>query len=120
MRDPMALKLSKWPFFLGDALLLGAAYFIYFQSKQPVGFWQIAFVVLCVAGGAWLSIMPFLLEYRLLAKLAEASALTTVTAQMKNLAEIGVAIAGATAQWQKVQESADKTAADAAEMARRM
>ena len=59
---------------VGDLMLLGAAYFIYFQSKLPMGAWQIFFIVLCVAGAATLGIMPFLLEYRLALKLAEANA----------------------------------------------
>src|SRR5438105_3081929 len=113
-------KLSKWPFYLGDALLLGAAYFIYFQSKLPMGPWQIFFVVSCVAGGACLGIMPFLLEYRILVKLAEARALTTVVSQLKNLEGLAGQISGATGQWQHAQEQADKTAALATQLAERM
>ena len=120
MRDPLAPGLSKWPFFLGDALLVGAAWFIYFQSKLPMGAWQIGFVVLCVAGGAGLGIMPFLLEYRVLAKLAEAKSLATVISQMQQLEEIAARIGGATGQWQTVQETAEKTAASANAIAERM
>jgi len=110
MRDPMSPTLAKWPFYVGDLLLLGAAYFVSSQSKLPMGPWQIVFVVLCVAGGAWLCVMPFLLEYRVQAKLAEAHSLTTVVAQIRNLDGIAQQISGATARWQTVQEQADKTA----------
>ena len=48
----------------GYFLLLGAAGFIVSQSKSGMGVWQMSFIVLCVAGGAWLAIMPFLFEYR--------------------------------------------------------
>jgi len=120
MFNQLEPKLSKWPFYLGDALLLGAAYFIYFQSKLPMGPWQIFFVVLCVAGGAWLAIMPFLFEYRVMAKLAEAQALTTVVSQMQNLETLAARISGATGQWQQTQEQADKTATLARELAERM
>src|SRR5437764_3684022 len=99
MLDQQHPKLSKWPFCLGDALLVGAAYFIYFQSKLPMGPWQIFFVVVCVAGGAWLAIMPFLLEYRVLVKLAEARALSTTMAQMQNLENLAAQISSATGQW---------------------
>ena len=51
MRDQLEFKLHKTPFFIGDLMLLGAAFFIYFQSKLPMGAWQIFFIVLCVAGG---------------------------------------------------------------------
>ena len=85
MRDQSEFKLHKLPFFIGDAMLLGAAFFIYFQSKLPMGAWQIFFIVLCVAGGAVLGIMPFLLEYRLALKLAEANALADVAPQIQNV-----------------------------------
>src|SRR2546423_6527401 len=120
MLDQQYPKLSKWPFCLGDALLVGAAYFIYFQSKLPMGPWQIFFVVVCVTGGACLGVMPFLLEYRMLVKLAEARALTTVMAQMQNLEGLTAHINNATGQWQGVQEQANTTATLAGELAQRM
>jgi len=111
MRDQNEPKLAKWPFYIGDSLLVGAAWFIYLQSKLPMGPWQIAFVVLCVGGGALLGVMPFLLEYRVFAKLAEARELATVVSQMKNLETLSAQISGATGQWMSAQESADRTAA---------
>jgi molecular chaperone GrpE (heat shock protein) len=120
MRDPIEVNLSKWPFVCGDLLLVGAAGFIYRQSTLPMGPWQIAFVVLCVAGGAWLGIMPFLLEYRTLVKLAEARGLTTVVAQMQNLETIAGQIAGATGRWQNAQEEAEKVASAAKAISERM
>lgn len=116
----MEPKLPKWPFLLGDGVLLGAAWFVYFQSKLPMGLWQTGFVVLCVAGGAWLGIMPFLLEYRVFVKLAEARALATVTSQLQNLESLANQIGGASSQWQNVQQSADQTAAAAKTIAERM
>jgi molecular chaperone GrpE (heat shock protein) len=120
MRDQMEFKLHKTPFFIGDLMLLGAAFFIYFQSKLPMGAWQIFFVVLCVAGGAVLGIMPFLLEYRLALKLAEANALAEVVPQIQNVQSAAQQIAGATRQWQNVQEQADKTAGLAKQLSERM
>ena len=113
-------KLSKWPFFLGDALLLCAAYSIYHPAKLPPGPWQLAFAVLCVAVGAWLGILPFVLEYRAAIKVAEAGALTTVVRNLQNLERLATQIGSATGQWQNVQEQADKTAALAREIAERM
>jgi molecular chaperone GrpE (heat shock protein) len=116
----MEAKLSKWPFIAGDMLLLGVAYFIYFQSKLPMGASQIFFVVLCVAGGAWLGIMPFLLEYRLACKLAEVEKLTSVTSQIQGLEALSRQINSATSQWSGVQEHAEKTTALSKSMADRM
>jgi molecular chaperone GrpE (heat shock protein) len=120
MRNLTEPQLAKWPFFLGDVLLLGAAWFIASQTKMPMGVWQMLFVIFCVAGGAWLAIMPFLFEYHLAMKLAEARALTSVAAQMKNLEGLSAQIQNATGQWQTVQEHSDKTAASAREIADRM
>src|SRR5437867_1659283 len=71
MSNQIEPKLSKWPFYLADVVLLGAAWFIFAQSKLPMGIWEILLSTLCIALGALLSIVPFVLEYRLIAKLAE-------------------------------------------------
>lgn len=120
MRDPIEPKLAKWPFYLGDALLLGAACFISAQKSLPMASWQIGFIVLCVAGGATLAILPFLLEYRLLAKMVQIRELAGVMTQIRNLETLASQISGATARWNTVQESADKTAATAKAIADRM
>jgi len=120
MPTRLEARISKWPFFAGDTLLLGAAFFVYFQSKLPMGAWQIFFVVLCVAGGAWLGIMPFLLEYRLACKLAETEALKSIGAQLGELDTLARQINHATNQWSGVQEQADKTAALSKGLAERM
>jgi molecular chaperone GrpE (heat shock protein) len=101
-------------------MLLGAAFFIYFQSKLPMGAWQILFIVLCVAGGAVLGIMPFLLEYRLALKLAEANALADVVPQIQNVQGVAQQISSATSHWQSIQEQADKTAGLAKQLSERM
>jgi molecular chaperone GrpE (heat shock protein) len=120
MTESTAPKLSKWPFFLGDGLLLGMAYFISHQSKFALGHWELCFVLLCVAGGALLCIAPFLLEYDALVKVMQAGALNTVVSQLKNLEGIANQISGATGKWQDAQDQADKTAAAAREIAERM
>jgi molecular chaperone GrpE (heat shock protein) len=120
MSDPTELKLPKWPFYLGDGLLLGAAYFICTRAPLPLGHWHVGLAVLCIAAGALLCVAPFLLEYRAQVKLAEARGLTTVVAQVQNLELLSGQISGATGKWQEAQEQADKTAAGAREIAERM
>jgi molecular chaperone GrpE (heat shock protein) len=85
-----------------------------------MGVWQLFFIILCVAGGAVMGIMPFLLEYRLMLKLAEVQALSSATSQLQNLEQIAKQIGSATGQWYAVQESADKTAAHAQEITDKM
>src|SRR2546430_2725866 len=120
MREPTQPNIHKWPFLLGDALLVGTAWFIYFQSKLPMGAWQIFFVVLCIAAGAWLGIMPFLLEYRLTIKLAETRTLATTVGQIQNVERVAGEISAATSQWQSIQEQAQKTAAGSEALVARM
>src|SRR5271165_3247348 len=120
MRDPKETRLSKWAFFLGDFLLLGAAGLIYSKSSLPLGAWQIGFIVLCVAAGAWLAVLPFLLEYRVVARFAEADAVADVVGQITSLESIAEQITGATARRQSVQEAADKVAMTAKGIAERM
>lgn len=120
MSDAIAPKLSKWPFFVGDGLLLGTAYLIGHQSKFALGHWEMCLVVLCVVGGALLGVTPFLLEYAALVKVAQAGALSTVVSELKNLEGIANQISGATGKWQDAQEQADRTARGAREIADRM
>src|SRR5690242_4396052 len=108
MHDKKEPKLTKWPFFLGDFLLLAVAYFISAQSRFPVELWQMLVMFLCVATSAALGVLPFLLEYRLLVKVAEAQALSTVVGQIQHLEIIAAQISQATNQWQNIHGEAEK------------
>jgi molecular chaperone GrpE (heat shock protein) len=120
MSDPTEPRLPKWPFYLGDGLLLGAAYYICRRTQLPLGHWEMCLAVLCIGAGALLSITPFLLEYRAQVKLAEARGLTTVVTQMQDLESIAAQISGATGKWQEAQQQADRTAAAARDTAEQM
>ena len=117
MRAQTDTKLSKWPFFVADAFLLGAAYFVSLQAMGPLA---LALLVVCVGAGAGVCILPFVLEYRLTAKLAEANTLATATEQMHNLEELANQITSATGRWQNVQEASEKVSASAKSIAERM
>jgi molecular chaperone GrpE (heat shock protein) len=120
MSNSNGAKPARWPFYLGDGLLLGAAYCIWQQTRANMGLGELGLAVLCIVLGALLGIAPALLEYRAALKLAEAGALTTVVAQMKNLEALASQISGATGRWQEVQEQSDRTVAGAREIAERM
>jgi len=112
--------LAKWPFFLGDAVLLVVAGFICAQNKLPLGHWELACLLVSGAAGAGLAVVPFVLEYRAAIRLGETSALTSTVAQIQNLDLLAVQISAATAQWQIVQEQSSKTVGAAREIAERM
>jgi len=113
-------KLAKWPFFLGDAILLGFAGLMVYQSGWPLGLWQLAIVLGAIVVGAWLSIIPFLREYQAAVKLSEADQLANTVEQMKNLDLINKQISMATGQWQTVQDHSARTVGAAKEIADRM
>ena len=117
MHDHIVPKLPKWPFFLGDALLLGLAYHISFQSKSPLGEMEILACVFCVAIGSGLGLLPFLSEYRAGVKIAQAEKLAAAVAKVQNLEQVAAQISSATNHWQGAQDAADKTTRAAREIA---
>ncbi|HXT11339.1 MAG TPA: nucleotide exchange factor GrpE [Candidatus Angelobacter sp.] len=118
MQESTAPRLAKWPFFLGSVLLLVLfAWFFLHQTKRPLSASEVLGCIACVGFGAFFIIWPFVLEYRSAAKLLETATLTTVVSQVQNLEQLAGQIAGATAQWQSVQEAADKTARQAKDIA---
>jgi molecular chaperone GrpE (heat shock protein) len=113
-------RVSKWPFWAGDLILVLLALGIYFQCQRPLGVWELLLVVLCVALGAILGVCPFILEYRALVKLIEVAELKDVAAQVQSVEKLASQIQAATGQWQSVQEAADKTALNATQIAERI
>jgi molecular chaperone GrpE (heat shock protein) len=117
MRDQIIPKLPKWPFFIGDLLLVGLAFYICYQSQASLHRWEIAACVLCVAIGATLGVLPFVTEYRAIVKLAEAQNLAGAVAQIQNLEKVAIQISSATNHWQVAQDAASKTSTAAKQIA---
>lgn len=120
MKQRPAPTLPKWPFLTGDILLLGLAWWIVTRSPDPFAFWPLCFMVLCVAGGAWIAVVPYLAEFRAAMKLTEADSLTDVVRQINELEAVAGQVAGATGQWQEVHEKAGQTIQAAREISERM
>lgn len=110
----------KWPFFLGDASMLVLAWYIHSQNRLPLSSFTIGAITVCVALGAFLAIIPFLLEYRISLKLVETEALTDVVGQVKNLEDIAARINFATGQWQTVQDHSAKAVTAATAIGEKM
>ena len=121
MSNRIEPKLPKWPFFiLGDAALLGLAWFIYAQSKPSMGHWQAALFLFSGALGSVLAITPFVLEYRAAVKMVETGVFVSTVSQIQNLDLLARQIGNATAQWQGVQELSSGSVAAAKNIAERM
>ena len=58
------LRLPKWPFYLGDALLVAAALAIAYLGEGRLAGWEVASCVLAVALGAGFFVLPHLLEFQ--------------------------------------------------------
>jgi molecular chaperone GrpE (heat shock protein) len=124
MNEVSEWKISKWPFLLANAALLGAATAVVFKAEHPISQPLIWTAVGCVALGAVLGCLPFILEYRAVKKLVEVSAVTGVAEQLHDLKKYSAQISAATDQWARVQdatkEHAEKTVTGAKEIAERM
>jgi molecular chaperone GrpE (heat shock protein) len=124
MKEVSEWKVPKWPFLVANSALLAIAGVVIYRAAHPISLWEMMAAIACVALGAWLGCLPFLLEYRATVKLIDANALTTVAAQLQNLKAYSAQIATATDQWARVQEvtkgSAEKTVAAANEISERM
>ena len=103
-----APKVTKWPFFLGDLILLGFAGYVLYLDARSLG--MVAAAAVAAIAGAWLAAYPYVLEYRALARLAEADALQACTDKVHGIEEIGEQIQRATGHWQTMQAEADKVA----------
>jgi len=122
MNDAANWKVPKWIFLIGDAGLMIFGYFFVLCSPGTIHHWEIA--AGCVAVGAILGVIPFILDYRAMDKALEVNALGTVAEKIQNLEKLAAQISSATNQWAGVQESvqgnSDKTVAVTKEIADRM
>jgi hypothetical protein len=93
-----APRLNPWPFLLGDGVLLGVAALIAFRNQAPLVGAPLLAVASCVALGAVLACVPFLLNYTrrqdaaLADRQAEIAALARTTAESAE--QLGIAAAG--------------------------
>jgi molecular chaperone GrpE (heat shock protein) len=120
MSAPTFPNVPKWPFFAGDAILLALAFLVYAQVRLPLSVWAGGLIVGCGLAGAILAVIPYVLEYRAAARMAEAGSLVSTVAEIRNLEMIAAQIAAATARWQVVQEHSASTVGAAREISQKM
>ena len=124
MNEAPEWKIPKWPFLLANAILIIAAAVVIYQAAHPISPAEIYISIGCVALGALLGCLPFILDYRATGKLIEVNAVTTVAEQLHDLKKYSAQITTATDQWAHVQESTkghtEKTVTTAGEIAERM
>jgi molecular chaperone GrpE (heat shock protein) len=120
MNDATNWKVPKWPFLLGNALLLAFAYFIVWKSPHPIAKWEIIACFASAVSGALIGTVPFILDYRAMGKLIEVNALGAVSEKIQNLEKLASQISSATNEWENAQAQAEKTSAAAKGIADKM
>jgi len=113
-------KVPKWPFLLGDALLLGMAFFIVWKSPHPISQWE---TIACLAAAALAAIVgaaPFVLDYRAILRVVEVNALSEVAGKIQDLERLATQINAATDEWTNVQTQAEKISNEAKAISDRM
>jgi hypothetical protein len=100
----------RWPFFLGDALLVIFALILFYTNRTPTGCSVLVASTLCMALGALLGVMPFLMDDRAARRQEEAAGLASTVNQIRNLEAVASRIAEATAQWQSIHDHATQAA----------
>lgn len=114
----------KWPFLAAFVLLITVAFTVVFTAAHPLSKAAVCTYVGCVALGALLACLPYILEYRATGKLIEINAVGTVAEKLDDLKHYAEQISTATSQWALVQETTkgntDKTVAAAKEIATRI
>lgn len=88
MNENTHLRLTKWPFYTGDALLVFLAILIVIFSDKPLGSTAISWCVISITFGALLFIAPFVLEYLNALRVAKNQLQETVEAQHQSLTAV--------------------------------
>lgn len=120
MPIPEAPRVTKWPFLLGDLLLVGFAGFVIVTASWPLSRWEIGAVAVCFLIGAWLAVIPFLREHSGAVKLWEQSNLAEAAQQLDRLVTLANQISAATGEWRTIQDTATTTNRTAGEITQKM
>ena len=122
MTNATEARLVKWPFILGDLLLVGAAGAIALIYRvNLLAHWELLVIFfVALALGAYLLVLPWILEFRGRVQLAETADLLAAAAQWQKAEELAAQIGRATSLWQGVQDHSGKTVESAREIAERM
>lgn len=101
MSEESVPTVAKWPFLLGDLLLVGVAAAIGWQLRVgaiPLSPAYVALLVGAVAVGAWFLVWPFLREHDAAVRASERTDLAGTLAQIRQLEGAGQQVAGVVAQ----------------------
>jgi molecular chaperone GrpE (heat shock protein) len=116
--DVTKWKVPKWPFLLGNLLLLAFACFIVAKSPHPISNWESIGCCAMAVISALIGIMPFYLDYRAMEKALEVNALGAVADKIQELETLSAQIGSATNHWAVIQDSVQKESGKTAAIAK--
>lgn len=120
MTDRKDARVAKWPFLVGDVLLLGTAYVILSRSELPLSVAQSVLIAICVLAGAILAVVPFAMEYRAAADLEKFGKVEEAIGRLGQVEKVAGQISAATQQLDQAQEQAATTVKAAKDISDRM
>ena len=121
--DRAPARIPKWPFYLADLILSAVAVYALYWLGGFQGSWDVAVVaaaLVAAAIAAWISIIPWMAEYRAQVKLAEREHLASSLEQVQRIDQVAEQIKLANSQWQNVQDASHRTVKAAAEISEKM
>ena len=108
MSESEAPKIPKWPFIVGDVVLLSTAVVLLSKIDGDFGLLEAFWCLACVGGGAWIMVLPFLKEFHANAELSEARELASAIDKVNSLELLLKRVENATEQWLHVEDRANE------------
>lgn len=104
---PARNSVPRWPFWTADASLLATALWVAWQPHfGPV---HAAAVVVAVVAGGVIGVLPYVLEYKAALQSEHQEALLEALGKLDTVHAASAQIQSATAQWQSIQDSSQRT-----------
>ena len=108
MSDSKAPKIPKWPFIVGDVVLLLTAVLLLNKIDGEFGLLEAFWCIACVGGGAWIMVLPFLKEFQAQTELSEIKHLAASVDKIDSLELLLKRVENATEQWLHVEDRANE------------
>ena len=108
MSESKAPKIPKWPFIAGDVVLLLTAFLLLSKIEGEFGLLEAFWCLLCVGGGAWIMVLPFLKEFQAETDLTEVKELSASIEKVDSLELLLKRVENATEQWLHVEDRANE------------
>ncbi|MGV3774806.1 MAG: nucleotide exchange factor GrpE [Verrucomicrobiales bacterium] len=123
MSERTTTRIPKLPFYGADLIVSAIACYVLYRLGSIDGTYEAIIAAVCLAAaawGAWLSILPWLTEFRAATKASEADHLVSVFDKLKNLDQVALQIQSANSNWEQAQASSAATVKMARDISEKM